>query len=226
MIIESPYGGHWREPLLDAEEKNHVSYWGFDKAAVTDRFWRHNLTPTGVQAFAAGKYGQCISFDGTAGKWLSRASVNLTRMGSGPFTVCGWIYFDSVAGSCVIMTRSQNLGTTGWAIFQDGGTSVVRVAGVDCYGSVTGLATQWLFWCARYTPSTEIAHWIGSTKTTNTSGIPASFAATQALVFNSVSMDAGESVWPLEGDIDEVHYWDKALSDAAIDRLVAGAIYK
>jgi hypothetical protein len=165
-----------------------------------------------------------LSLDGT-GDYLSRAdeaSLDITGLETmvsiAGLTLGGWYNFTNLAraegGISKWVTAANNsyalyksvANVLNFIITNDGSTQIFVSS------SVSATANKWLYWVGRYVPSIELAVWVNSTKTVNTTAIPASiFSGTSPLTIGTGPDMAGK--------ISLQFLCASALSDAVINSL-------
>lgn len=167
------------------------------------RHFTYNGNPTyNVYSSATGTFAPYIDLDGT-GDFLSRADeAGLDILGTEAsvatgvkgLTIGGWFWFDSVTGTRGVFGKWNDVGVNqrSYVIFMSGATPVfymssngTAAAGITGANLSTG---AWYFLVGRFNPSTEIALFVNTVKTTVTAAVPAA-------IFNSTSsakMPAGD----------------------------------
>ena len=145
---------------------------------------------------------------------------------TGALTFGGWFYLDSIGGTVALMSKASAVPQSSFqiayqatvpvgALFQITPTGSAPFTVVSGNGSPPISAATWTWIIARYTPSSEMAIFVNSKKTINTTSIPAS-------IFNSTAPfyiggnDAGSR---MPGRSGLNFLCASALSDAVIQNL-------
>ena len=144
-----------------------ISHWKLDEL-TGDRYDSRGgktLLPVGVVQYNVGKMGNCASFNGDAGVYLSSASyTSLTDIDwSLGFTVAGWFYYPTAFNSYFHVLAKQYGGNADWGL----GLSAPNACRFYVNDSVSGqtlavspttvVADTWYFLAGRYNPVTKKA---------------------------------------------------------------------
>lgn len=151
-----------------------------------------------------------IDLDGT-GDFLSRADETdldilgdgeggvFTNPGAAGLTMGGWYWIDTTGADRIFASKFNVTGNQrSYIIYRDEVATVYRfivssdgTATTSVDSSVATATGTWIFAVGRFTPSTEIAVFINSTKDINTTSIPASiFASTAGFLIGAASAGA------------------------------------
>jgi hypothetical protein len=139
---------------------------------IIDVARNHNLTHEGTAD--QGSYGLApyVTYNGSA-NYSHRPAGALK--GIDGLTCGGW--FQMTSGDA-LMGVWQTAANQVWRLFVNSSAPTFYVSGTGANSFTVAAANitagQWYFVAARYTPSTEIAIWLNSTKSVNTTSIPAS----------------------------------------------------
>lgn len=196
--------------LIDSIE----AYWKLEDTA--DDVASYTLTNTGTTTFTSAKILAGGTFNGT-NQGLNNASV--IGGTSYPRSYAGWVKFDTLARENTIFSLSDgsihyyNLkarASDDNIVFRSNNNT--EAADVDT--GITAVADTWYHVAVVQHSSTSVSLYVDGTKTN-----------TEATTFVATVNDfwlgylGRSSVWWLDGQIDEVGFWDKALSDDEVTEL-------
>ena len=189
------------------------------------------MTLAGAPFYSYDNLAPVISLDG-ANDWFARGDeADLDILGTETYirypglTLGGWFRptygtstrgligkYNSTGNQQAYLIRLSAAGVPGLLISNTGAASVA------VNSSVTLVNGRWSFIVGRYTPSTEEAIWVNSTKDTNVVGIPASiFNSTASLLLGAYNAGLVSSRY--QGYMSMLFLCASALSDAQITNL-------
>lgn len=197
-----------------------IAKYSFDgNLADSSRNANHPIVTNGTPAYGAGKFGSAAAFDGSSQSFMLPANL---MSGVTNFTVAAWVYwnggnawqriFDFGNGTMqyLFLTPSSGSGTLRFAITTNssGGEQIVETAPLATGG--------WQHVAVTCNGSTMKLYLNGQPVATN-----------KAVTITPASFDPalnylGKSQWPdppFNGQLDELHLFNYALSDAEITRL-------
>ena len=189
-----------------------------------------HMTNNNSALFSNDELAPCIVLNGSNQyfNFADAAIVDITGteayIDNNGLSLGAWVNFDNAASATehVIAKQSLAAGNISYALIRLAtgeirmsvsvdGTAVTTIASASTVG-----ASSWTFVAGRFDPSTELAVWVNSEKTTNTTSIPASiFNGTADLEIGS----RGGGNGLLDGKIALVFLCASALSDAYITNL-------
>jgi len=108
--------------VLDSDTRWLLSY---TNAAITDNAMMNNLETVGNAQISTSvkKYGTgSMSFDGT-GDWLTTPDTPNLQLGTGNFTIEGWVYLNAVGSARGFVSKGTS--TTGWSLGTNSSNQVV-----------------------------------------------------------------------------------------------------
>jgi hypothetical protein len=191
-----------------------VAYWKLDETSGTriDSAGSNNLADNGSVGSTVGIQGNAAQFDGTSPNYLSTASPVLS--GTGSFSASGWFLVPdtTLTGDPLI----DNQGLFGQTRFQDGW--VAALVGSDLYfdfnaarPTFTGVITQntYYFTGLTYDSNTATAtFYLDNTELGSV--VTAGFAQESEPI--RVGRQRSQDVYYLQGRVDEVGIWSRALT--------------
>jgi hypothetical protein len=211
--------------IIDAYIANLVSIWQMED--VSDPIGGNDLTNVNSVGFISGKNNNAGEFVRESEKYLSIADAEQVGLDpSGSFTISCWVYLDSLNIYQDIITKFNSTGdqrsffcrvSNGNKIQFYLSTDGISWKTVDSSNSISNGA--WYHVVIRFTASSSIAVFLNNTKTQNTTSIPATmYNGTAGFLIGSNETGETTENW-LDGNIDEVYFWNTALSDSAIAAL-------
>lgn len=192
------------------------AYWKLED--VNDTLGVYTLTNTDTTTFTAGKINNAATFNGS-----SQALNNNSVWGATgyPKSYSGWVKFDTVASGgdqaifaigdgsvhyyCLKLRDSDNK-----IVFRSNNNSDAG----DVDTGITADATTWYHVAVVQHSATSVSLYVNGSKTNTTA---TTFSATVSQFY--IGYLGRSSVWWLDGQVDEVGFWDKALSDAEVTSL-------
>jgi hypothetical protein len=152
------------------------------------------------------KFGSAsMQFSGTGDYLISEAN-NLTSFGSGPFTVEGWVYFNTVTGAQYILdTRTAGTSTTGMAFSSNAtGYPVVTINNTTLItGSSPFTPNTWIHFAVVRTTSNVVTTYLNGS---NVGGVTSTVSLTDNYLTIGTSIDKRDttSTNHLNGYLDDV----------------------
>lgn len=208
-----------------------ISHWKFDETSGTtaaDSVGTNHGTIAGNPVWTAGKYGNCLQFDGN-GDYVNCGNNTSLKFGSSDFTISLW-FNTTVIGQDVTSWRSM----LGWGSWASTGTSIYGRLNLHRTG---GYLDTWWNNAERVTGSTSSLnsgtwHHLALTRSGNTFQYYLDGIADGSSYSNTVSFDLdvfligkapdsitnflGEADGQFNGKIDDVQVYNRALSVAEI----------
>lgn len=192
------------------------AYWKLED--VNDVTGAYTLTNTGTTTFSAGKINNAATFNGSS---QSLNNNSIWGSVSYPKSYAGWVKFDSVAigGDQAIFAIGD--GSTHYYSLKlrDSDDHIVfrsnnNTEAGDVDTGVTASASTWYHVAVVQHSATSVSLYVNGTKTNTTA---TTYSATVSQFFLGYLGRSG--VWYLDGQIDEVGFWGKALSEAEVTAL-------
>lgn len=215
---------------------NLTAYWKLEEASGTREdatASNLDLTDNNTVLSGTGKINTCADFEDTNDEYLSRADGSLEPAGAFSFSL--WINYEELPGAAQddgILGKWNSTGNQrSYAIagFNNAGTHqlafFVSPDGVNNFGAFVNSGVSistWYHLVGIFTPSTSIELYLNNTRIQNTTAsVPASaFGSTAEFRLG----DYVSATSPFDGLIDEVGFWDRALTSAEVTELYnAGA---
>lgn len=186
----------------------------------------YHLTNNGTTTFVPGRFGNCGLFNGSS-QYLSIANASAANLyTTGDQTVFAWVYPTSFATNArSIVSNSNSSVNTGWSLQTDVTTGVINFrsfkSGDDQSATGSALALNaWNFVAVSYTSS-------GQNVTFFVNGVRSTGTLSRALVATTGDTAIGRlgsfSAQYWTGNIDEVAYFNSALTDSQIKEYYAWA---
>lgn len=194
-----------------------IGYWKLD-GNYTDLSPGHrHLTAAGGIGFDAGIKGQAAAFPGNSGQWLQRPSDDeVYDFGSGDFTIVLWVRFDGTADNQIFVEKWVGPSGPGWTFAKHPDNSIIfNASGPGALVSpvITLTPGVWYqFAVVRTGSSIEMYRdnqLIASEYGTYTGGID---NVAKPLLLGLRDGPA----FPLDGRLDEVAIWSRALTSAEL----------
>ncbi len=172
----------------------------------------------GDTAFAAGEVGDAFSFDGT-GDYVEVADASAGDLGAGPFTIAFWVHTATTGSSTYLLGRSHPDGGQGWDIRLNDGR--IQLVGFNGWPADYNLQTEQVI---------EADTWYHIAVTSDGAIVTLSIdgevagscprqtisTASNPLRFGSTTAFGGNG---LQGQLDEIQFFDRALSGDEIQVL-------
>lgn len=182
-----------------------------------------------VNAHSQRQGAAAATFEAGSSQYLSLAD-NATMSLTGAITISCWVNLESLAERTFVAKWNESGNQRAYRLWVDSsnklsfsvssnGTAVTTVTGA------TSLATNtWYHVVGRYIPSKRLEVFInGATDATNTTSIPSAMTDTTAVFTIGAKLSAaGAAETFMDGSIDDVVIWGRALSAVEIDRVYDG----
>jgi len=205
-------------------------YYQFDSNSNDSSGNSRNLDTFGNVGFASGLYGQAIDLHANASQYAERpVSDSILDFGSNSFTIQTWINFNSITSAeQTIIEKASNLGSPGWTI------SKITRSGLD----------ELEFWSSGATGPLDTAPLSITTGVWHQLIVRRNEEAFDLFFDNSILAEALNSTsiiaspnplligkrnpedprggFPVDGRLDEVAIWTRALSNEEISSLYNG----
>lgn len=212
---------------------NLTSYWNLDEPSDTrvDQVSGNNLTDQNATGSIVGIRNQAALFVSANSNALYRVTNSSLQTGNIDFSVAGWVYFNSLSNVPIVVGKRGNAaGNYEWQIGYNSASAVLSFS-VSSDGSVFNSVNATSFGA----PNTSTWYnFVGWHSNTTHIGISVNLSATTALYTGGVragsapivfaATDTGSSanmLW-LDGRVDEVGFWKKALTATDRANLYAG----
>ncbi len=202
-----------------------AGYWPFDGSAADQSGNGHDLTLIGSPSFAAGHVGQALDLHGNAAQYGSRtASDAAFDFGSDDFSIQIWVNYHASNGEQTLLEKFTGTNGPGWTVTSADNTRALfftpsasvgtpstpgsLVAGTWHHVVVVRAKSQfWLMYDGvRFGPSAA----------------PSIPATTNPLLVGRRNAADGRGGFPVNGLLDEVAIWSRALTDDEVSALYAG----
>jgi Concanavalin A-like lectin/glucanases superfamily len=210
-----------------------VAFWKLDDngsggVSLSDSSGNSNsLSNHGSAVLATGKIGGCVSFDGTGGSYLSNANTFSASPSSGN-SISLWVNPSGYA--------TENNPYDGYkqaAIFYGSNTVGVLLA-IDDSGHLRGSIGGTQFNTGQVIPTSAWTH-IGFTQSGSSASIYINGSSIydysgslgfwntgQYMVIGQQANGAPDNGWPLNGKVDEIGIWSRAISSGEMGNLYNG----
>jgi hypothetical protein len=195
------------------------AYWKLEN--VNDSFGSYTLTNTASTTFTAGKIDNAATFNGSS-QALNNASI--WGATSYPRSYAGWVKFDTVAAGGDQSVFAIGDGSVHYYTFKlrDSDDELVfrsnnTTQSADVDTGITAVADTWYHIAVVQHSATSVSLYVDGTKTNTTAS---TYSATVDDFY--IGYLGRSSVWWLDGQVDEVGFWDKALTDENVTELYNG----
>jgi hypothetical protein len=205
--------------------QNLVSYWTLDETSGTrsDSHGSNHLSPQNTPGYGTGKQGNAASFVRASNQWLTVADNTTLSPGDTDFTFAGWVYLDNKTNTQRLWGKwnspnneyrlQYNVSTNRfeWSVSIDG-TGVAATATANNLGSPS--ASTWYFIvCYHDSVNNLIGISVNNGTFNTTAHSTGVYDATGAFTISNSGTNA------LDGDVDEVGYFNKVLTASEISYL-------
>lgn len=200
---------------------NLVAYYKLEN--TNDELATYNLTNTGSVAFSTpGKIDNAAQFTGSNSKRLSTGS-SMGLSTAGTFTFNFWVYIASFGSDYIMDFETTTTANRRFIIYQNSASSCEALFSYNAIGSGTLSTSTWYMFTMRYsgTGTNQCEFFVDAvSKGTVTTGTSAGGSRNNFSLGNSMDSLGSE----MNGAIDEVGVWSRALTNAEITELYnAGA---
>jgi hypothetical protein len=197
-------------------------YWQFDGNGNDSSGNGNNLTLTGSPGFGTGLFGQALALNNNNNQYASLSS-NSSAFGltSGDFTIQLWVNFNAGINSReqTLLEKFTGSNGNGWTISTPGGDSLIFDAtGVGTLRSTMTLTTGVWNQVIISRAGNEYTMYYDGVDVDSFSSSTAIAATTNPLLFGKRDAQDGRD-FALNGSLDEVGIWDRALSTTEISEL-------
>jgi RHS repeat-associated protein len=209
------------QPLAGPPASGFVGWWPAS-GTTADVQGGHNGALRGGTTYGPGLVGQAFLLNGT-NAYVQVPDAAALNFNTNDFTACLWVNFNNTAGEQVLIEKWNDAGAAGWSFFKRPGGNL-RLAmsngtggevDVDS-GALSIPNTNWIHYAVRRQAG-QIS--IFTNGVSVASGINvANLNAATSLLFGS----RGGTNYFLNGSIDEVTLYSRALSDAEITAVAGG----
>ena len=182
-----------------------------------------------VTSFGPGLFGDAIIYDGNAAHRAQRpVNDTIVDLGASDFTMQVWVNFSSTAGEQVLLEKFDGPAGPGWTFYKGSGNTLELYGGSGgshylASGSLTINSGVWHQFIARRSGNTFNLFYDGSSvATANLPGAVAAASGSFPLVLGARTNDGLNYGGPISGRVDEVGFWNSALSNSDISSLWNG----
>jgi hypothetical protein len=209
-----------------ASERNFFTdleaYYKFNDNGVDSSGNSRNLTFTGTEAYATGKFGNGYSLPGNQANFANRGTNDaILGLTGSYYAISFWASFDTLSTDNTVVEKYTTTGPEGWslAVQSTGGVVFVHDGGVVLVTS-TGVVTTGSFHHIAVVSN-------GSTIKIYVNGVEEASTSFTANAAHTNPLRIGDSIasnTPLDGVVDEIAIWSSDLSiDEVIDLYNAGS---
>jgi len=209
-------------PIVYDEELSNglVSYYNLDNNA-DDQVGTNNGTVTGATQDANGVINGCYDFDGDGDYIALGDPINF---GTGSFTVSAWVNFESdpASGDVAIIGNYSGVSGDWWMLYHQGSSETVSF-GIDdnstnlVVNGVDPIVGQWYHVVGVRDYGNEIQIWINGVLYDSANDTVGDVTSTDDCVIGIQADDLAS--WDMDGQIDEIGIWNRALSNDEIKKL-------
>lgn len=197
-------------------------YWTFNGTAADSSGNGRNLSTFGSASFGSGLFGQALVLPGNNSSYAQQAANDTAfDLGSGDFTIQLWVKFTSASREQTLIEKFTGSSGPGWTLTTPGGNSLQFYAGVTTLTASAALTTGvWHTVVVRRSGTAFTMYYDGSLVASNSSASAISASANPILIGKRNSGDGRD--FSLNGTLDEVAVWNRALSAAEIGEVWNG----
>jgi hypothetical protein len=197
-----------------------IGYWPFDGNG-DDLVNGRTLTLMGGAGFAGGLFGQALDLHGNASQYATRPMDDAVfDFGANDFTVQAWMNYNNTGGEQIVVEKYITGGGPGWTLTKLGGNSLHWYSApsvVMTSGGLTIANSVWHHMVARRRGSSFAIFYDGVSIVTGTNAAAIADTSNPLLVGRRNMMDGRP--FALDGRVDELAIWSRALTDAEITAL-------
>lgn len=203
-----------------------VGHWAFDNNANDTSGNGYDLNLVGNPGFGSGRFGQALSLTGDGSKYAVRPIDDLAlNFGANDFTVQVWANFYDRSTEQVLIEKFTNTDGPGWTFATGPGTTTLHLWGQPAgalYQSHVFPTNEWHQYVARRSGNTASMYIDGVEVHSGifTGAIPDSL---NPLLIGRRNEEDGR-VFGVNGLLDDVAIWNRALSVTEIQSLTTNAI--
>jgi hypothetical protein len=220
-----------------AYKDNLVAWWTFDETSGNraDSHGSNTAVPTGTPGYGTGKKGNALDLEITSvNEYLTVTDNDSISLNATDFTICGWVYFESLSGTTLAFLLSKYAAAYEYSLYYTPGATnrfnlTVFHNGVNdpITASVAGATTGvWYFIAATFNNTSKaltISVDNGTPGTATATGKTIANTATN-LFIGTLSAAPGNDAYTLDGMMDEWAIWKRVLTAEEITWLYnAGA---
>jgi probable HAF family extracellular repeat protein len=200
-----------------------LGYWPFDGATADETGNGNNLALFGgARLVGGGLYGEALSLDGVQGSYAQVLTNNTQFDFSGDFTVQIWAKFNDITNGREETLIEKFSGATGpgWSLTLVGGNDIRLGFGIDGAGLLNSGNEPipngtWQEFVAERSGNTFSIFWDGTLVASTTTTAPIDDPSPNSLLIAARDPQDGRN-FTVDGLIDNVAIWDRALSPAEI----------
>jgi hypothetical protein len=209
-----------------------IGYWPFDGDASDASGFERHLTLHGGLGLAGGLFGQALDFHKNQDQWASRdVDDPAFDFGASDFTMQAWVNFNSQERNQVIIEKFSESGGPGWTFHKqkpisDSGPDAwhfyAHPSAIISSGIQTVPIGVWHHAIVRRTTATFEIFYNGVSIAQVSDNNPVPNTSAPLLIGKRNAADRRN--FSMDGRIDEVAIWNRALSDSEIAHLYNGGV--
>jgi fibronectin type 3 domain-containing protein len=214
---------------INATNSNLAAYWPLDGNGQDATLQGRDLTFFGgATATSSGLFGNALSLPNNPSQYAQRSVADgfFDINNNNNFTYQTWVNFSSTAGDQILAEKySGPLGSgTGWAFMKTAANSFrfVAAGSMDMQSPTQSINPGWHQLIVRKNGFEYEIIFDGNVIATNVSGISAQAASSTPLLIGRHDPLSAGAAMPLNGLVDEVAIWGRALADAEVLDLFNG----
>lgn len=205
-----------------------VGHWTFDGSGYDDSPNHNTLTLQGGLGYrAAGLLGNALEFPLDLNQFAIRSADDATYdFGTGNFTLQVWANFRTLSGEQTLFEKFVGAGGPGWTVTKVTGNAI------QFYGNASPFPAIQVQTAANSVSTTNIWHQVvvrrnGSAFNIFLDGTSAATGSSTRSISDTtnplmVGRRDGSQGYPMDGGIDELAIWNRALSNTEISQLYNG----
>jgi len=184
-----------------------------------------DLQAVGAPSFATGLLGSSLDFPGTGSDYATRpGDDSILDFGTSDFTIQLWVRFDTTSGERVLIEKMTGDGTPptteGWTITKIPANSIRFGAATNVLNTPNlSLSTAVWYHIVVRRNSAGRSIWFNGTSVASDTNTDPVLDTTFPLLLGRRNASAGQGALALDGQLDEIVIWNRALADADIVNL-------
>ena len=210
-------GQTYGESLSD----NLIGYWQFDGSGQDASGGGRDLDLVGGVGFADGLFGEALDLHGNANQYAQRPVDDaIYDFGPSDFTIQAWVNFNNISGEQALVDKHVEWGGSGWIVTKHGVSDwhfFAKPSVILTSSDQTIQTGRWHHVLVRGDGSDFDLFYNGTVVTSGSDPDP--IADTDRSLI--VGMQPGRG-FPLDGRLDEIAIWNRALTDSEIATLYNG----
>jgi len=206
-----------------------IGYWPFDGNGSDVSGYERTMTLVGP-TYEPGVRGQALAFTGDGTRYATRDTVDddAFDFGAADFTIQIWAYFPTTKVDAVLVEKLQGSGAAGWS-FMKQGVADDHIqwfwGAISNSPALTVVPTQWHHFVVRRSAGGVYKSFFDGVLATSATDPNPILDTAFPLLVGRRNASAGQAIY-MNGRLDELAIWNRALADVEIGAVAAGACIK